>query len=78
VTATRRELVLAAVARCFSEAERDRALEILDTYGLEPHERERERVQLAILNLCGGDLGRLKHFVEVAKTDHRDLLFWSE
>jgi hypothetical protein len=78
VTATRRELVLAAVARCFSDAERNRALEILDTYGLEPHEGETERVQLAVLNLCGGDLGRLKHFVEAAKTDYRDVLFWSE
>lgn len=72
-----RELVLAAVVRGFATAERDRALELLDSYGTEPHEGETERVQLAILRLCAGDLGRLRYFVEAAKRDYRDVLMWS-
>lgn len=77
MTTEGRELVLAAVVRRFGATQRDRALAILDTYGTEPQERETERVQLAILNLCAGDLGRLRRFVDTAKRDYRDVLMWS-
>ncbi len=72
-----RELVLAAVVRCFAEAERDEALKVLDAYGTAPHERETGRVQLAVLDLCAGDLGRLRHYVAAAKEDYGDVLFWA-
>ena len=46
-----------------------RVLEFLDTYGVESYERERERVQLAILNLSKGDEEKLREFVAVAKRE---------
>lgn len=49
----------------------------LATYGTQEYEREVVRVQLAILHLARGDMERLVHFVEVAKRDYRDVLWWS-
>src|SRR5439155_11067206 len=49
---------------------------LLDQYGSEPHERERERVQRAALSLCGGDLDELAELVQRAKLDYRDVLCW--
>jgi hypothetical protein len=53
-------------------------LSILDEYGTQTHERERERVQLAILKLSAGDKGELLRNVAAAKLDYRDVLMWSE
>ena len=53
-------------------------LELLDTYGVESYERERERVQLAILKLSAGSEEKVREFVAVAKRDYRDVLFWAE
>jgi predicted Fe-Mo cluster-binding NifX family protein len=55
-----------------------RALELLDTYGVESYEHERERVQLAILKLSEGNEEKLREFVAVAKRGYRDVLFWAE
>ena len=74
---TRQEVV----AELESKFPADRAseiMEVLDLYGREPHERERERVQLAILQLSDGNPDRLRHFVAVAKQDYRDVLSWAE
>jgi hypothetical protein len=49
----------------------------LDRFGTEPHEHERERVQAAIVHLSEGDFYKLVHFVDVAKKDCRDVLYWS-
>lgn len=38
----------------------------------------RLRVQLAVLKLSQGDLRKLQEFIEVARTDYRDVLFWAE
>jgi hypothetical protein len=46
----------------------------LDLYGTEPHEPERHRVQLAIIELCGGGEARLAQLVRDAKIDYRDIL----
>jgi hypothetical protein len=51
---------------------------VLDGYGVESYERERERVQLAILKLSEGNEEKLREFVAVAKRDYRDVLFWAE
>lgn len=53
-------------------------LELLDSYGVESYERERERVQLAILKLSEGYEKKLREFVAVAKRDYRDVLFWAD
>ena len=55
-----------------------RVLELLDSYGVEPDERERERVQLDILKLSGGSEEKVREYVGVAKRDYRDVLFWAE
>lgn len=47
-------------------------------YGIEAHEPERERVQLAILKLSCGDADRLLATVQAANEDYRDVLWWAE
>lgn len=49
-------------------------LPILDEY---QSGRGRERVQLAILKLSEGKIDKLRHYVDVAKKDFRDVLSWS-
>ncbi len=73
-----REEVVAVVQKTFPESAHTRVLELLDTYGVESYERERERVQLAILKLSEGNEEKLREFVAVAKRDYRDVLFWAE
>ena len=73
-----REEVIAVVRKTFPESAHDRVLELLDTYGVESYERERERVQLAILKLSEGNEEKVREFVAVAKRDYRDVLFWAE
>jgi len=73
-----RDEVVAAIQATFPESSRARVLELLDSYGVEPYEQERERVQLAILKLSGGSEEKLREFVAVAKRDYRDVLFWAE
>jgi len=70
--------VVAAIQATFPESARARVLELLDRYGVESYERERERVQLAILKLSGGSEEKLREFLAVAKRDYRDVLFWAE
>jgi hypothetical protein len=74
---TRNEVV-AAVQETFPESAHARVLELLDSYGVESYERERERVQLAILKLSERNEEKLRDFVAVAKRDYRDVLFWAE
>ena len=73
-----RDEVVATAQKMFPQSAHDRVLELLDTYGVESYERERERVQLAILKLSEGNEEKLREFVAVAKRDYRDVLFWAE
>ncbi len=73
-----RDEIVAVVEKTFPENAHVRVLEVLDTYGLESYERERERVQLAILKLSEGNEEKLREFVAVAKRDYRDVLFWAD
>src|SRR2546430_15498999 len=73
-----RDDVVAAVEATFPKESWARVLESLDNYGVESYERERERVQLAILKLSKGNEEKLREFVAVAKRDYRDVLFWAE
>jgi hypothetical protein len=72
------EEVRAAVRRSFPESDESAILELLDYYGVEPYERERERIQLAIVALSKGNEDRLLHLIQAAKTDFRDVLCWLE
>src|SRR6266581_8316593 len=73
-----RDEVLAAVQKAFPESSWAYVVDLLDNYGVEPYERERERVQLAILKLSAGNEEKVREFVAVAKRDYRDVLFWAE
>ncbi len=74
-----RQLVLRKLRACFpDEGLANNALNLLDQYGVELHEHERDRVQLAILKLSEGDLTKLHYFIQNAKTDYRDVLAWAE
>ena len=69
--------VIAAIRTQFSSAEQPLVLELLQRYGDAPHEREQDRVCLALLELSQGDVGKLREALDVAKTDYRDVLVWA-
>lgn len=73
-----RERVIAAIQNAFPERNWGNVLALLDSYGVESYERERERVQLAILKLSEGSEEKLREFIAVAKRDYRDVLFWAD
>lgn len=73
-----RDDVVAAVYAIFPASDAETILGVLDLYGTESYERERERVQLAIVELSEGSEDKLLYFVQVAKTDYRDILCWQE
>ena len=75
---TTREQVTAAARSAFAHVDTAAVLVVLDLYGTEPHERERERVQLTILALCEGSEDKLLSLVQAAKVDYRDVLAWAE
>jgi len=75
---TEADQLAALVAEAFPAQRLREALAILSEYGADRHEPERARVQRATVSLSEGDLSRLRHFVAVAKTDYRDVLFWAE
>ena len=73
-----RDDVLAAIRASFPESRWLHVESLLSAYGIEPHERERERVQLAILKISKGDEQKLQDHVATAKNDYRDVLFWAD
>jgi hypothetical protein len=70
--------VIAVVRTQFASADRPLVLELLQRYGHAPHEREHDRVYLALLELSQGDVGKLREALNVAKVDYRDVLVWAE
>ena len=73
-----REEILTEAARVFPDEDAATILAVLDEYGREPYERERERVQRAILMLANGDVDKLLSYTLAAKQDYRDVLWWAE
>jgi ABC transporter substrate binding protein len=73
-----REQVVHAIIQSFPSQDPVTVLGILDQYGSERYERERERVHLALLALSHGDLDQLRTLVTYAKRDYRDVLYWTE
>ena len=67
-----------AVRAAFPLSDAATVLSVIDLYGTEPHEPERERVQLAIVALSQGSEEKLLEFVQTAKTDYRNILSWVE
>ena len=77
VTHTRDD-VLAAATTGFQASELASIIAELDLYGIQPHEPERERVQLAIIQLSGGSKEKVLQYVQMAKADYRDILAWKQ
>jgi len=73
-----RDDVVESVQGTFPKSSWARVVELLDSYGVEPYERERKRVQVAILKLSAGSEAKVREYVAVAKRDYRDVLFWAE
>ncbi len=73
-----REDVLAAVRQWLPDEDTASVLAVLDAYSTEPYERERERVQIAVLKLSEGDVDKLLQYVTAARLDYRDVLYWAE
>jgi predicted Fe-Mo cluster-binding NifX family protein len=73
-----RELVMEKAKDVFPKEDVSKIMSILDEYGVESYEQERERVQLAILKLSEGDMKELKESVKAAKQDYRDVLAYAE
>ena len=71
-----RDDVIAAVQAAFPGRDPAAILGVLDLYGTQSHERERERVHLAVVALSDGNEDKLLHFIQAAKTDYRDVLHW--
>jgi hypothetical protein len=69
-----REEVLALAQAIFGESRLQSVVAVLDEYGAERHEREVDRVKLAILRISAGDMDKLSYWVRIAKVDYRDVL----
>jgi len=70
--------VVAAVEAVFPRGDTKTILAVLDLYGTAPHEREANRVKVAIVQLSQGSEDKLLELVQTAKTDYRDILSWVE
>jgi hypothetical protein len=57
---------------------RRRVRKILGDYGSEAHEREADRVRLAILKLAGAELRAVDKYTGYAREDYRNILAWAE
>ena len=71
------ESVEKAAKDAFPDSDISEIMTLLNTYGVEPYERERERVQLTIIKICQGDASKLSYQIEVAKIDYRDILVFA-
>jgi hypothetical protein len=73
-----RELVMKKAKDVFPKEDTAKIMSILDQYGTDSYERERERVQIAILKSSKGEMKDLEEGVKAAKQDYRDVLAWAE
>jgi len=73
-----RSMIEDRVHRMFPGTDPATVLAVLDRYGVEPYEQERERVQMSILKLSEGKWEQLEQCVDVAKRDFRDVLAGAE
>ncbi len=75
----KKEVFLRKLAVIFpDEQSREAAMAILRQYGMEKHERESERVWLAVLKISGSDLTQIRRNTALAKRDFRDILAAAE
>lgn len=70
--------VLTAIKKVFPKIDSKEVENILNLYGERSHEKEQERVKLAILKLSEGNFEELVYYKNIAKSDYRDVLYWAE
>jgi hypothetical protein len=73
-----RDDVEAAAKAAFPDDDLAVILALVDQYGTAPHEREKERVQVAMVELSEGSREKLMDMVKAARTDYRDVLAWKQ
>jgi len=73
-----RKKILDKITRYWPDVNPEEVMSVLDEYGKENYERERNRVQLAILKLSAGQRNQLPKLVKMAKGDYRDVLAYAE
>ena len=73
-----RKDLINAIEVLFPEEERKLVLNLLDEYQTGIWKESSERVKMAVLVLSEGSIEKLKEFVEEAKRDYRNVLYWSE
>lgn len=66
--------ITSVVASTFGDRASE-ALSLLSTYVDRQHDSS--RIIVAVLKLSEGDLDRLRHFVDVANKDSRDVIYWA-
>jgi hypothetical protein len=66
------------VRRDFPTEDFATVMALLDEYGTKHYEREKDRVQLAVLKLADGSVDELLCQIQTAKMDYRDVLSWAE
>jgi hypothetical protein len=71
--ATRKD-VLRIIRRDFSPSRHNAILKMLQEYGSQKWHEEVDRVHLAILKLSDKKFDKIKKYVEIAKTDYRDVI----
>ena len=66
------------VRRDFPSEDCATVMALLDDYGTKSYEREKDRVQLAVLKLAAGSIDDLLCLIQTAKLDYRDVLSLAE
>jgi hypothetical protein len=66
--------ILERVRREFQDSDRAAVVQLLESY-VGP---EGDRVRWDILELSKGNLDKIRKYIESAKTDYRDILYWAE
>ena len=66
-----------AARNAFPDTDIAAIMTLLNSYGTEAYEAERELVQLTIIKICQGDPAKLPYQVEIAKIDYRDILVFA-
>src|SRR5437763_4661857 len=66
--------ILERISREFKRSDRDAVIQLLESYS----GAETERVRWDILELSNGNVDKVRHYVQAAQTDYRDVLYWAE
>jgi len=73
-----RERILRRIRRMWPGEDHRKIVGLLERYGSEKHEKDPERVQLALLKLSEGNFDSLPELVKMAKSDWQDVIAMAE